>query len=245
MSESAIDSYLADMRGSLSGPRRLKAELLQETRDSLDDAVEAFREVGYDQHEAESMALADFGTVAEVAPAYQRELALAQARRTARWFVVLMAAQMFLADESWQSTGAWSDRQPSALYLVFTRFWDYSQMLFVVVAVLALFTFGLGVRYVSAPWRFARITGMVTLVVLGLKALASFVLLAATPNLASGILSHVSLTSPKSLLTLVGLAIWVLPNWYVGISAIRCIAVSTARRLGTADLGRRRSALYP
>ncbi|MFC4587985.1 permease prefix domain 1-containing protein [Sphaerisporangium corydalis] len=231
------------MNRSLSGPRRLKADLLLEARDSLDDAAEAYREAGYHHTEADSMALADFGTVPEVAPAYQRELALAQARRTARWFVVLMAAQMFLADESWQSTGAWSDRDPAPLYLVFTRFWDYSQLIFVIVAVGALFTFGLGVRYVSAPWRFARVTGMVTLSVLGLKALASAVFLMATPHLASGMVSSISLTRPGSLLTLVGLAIWVLPNWYVAISAVRCIAISTARRLGTTDLSRRRSAL--
>ncbi|GII81011.1 hypothetical protein Sru01_59930 [Sphaerisporangium rufum] len=245
MSQSLIDSYITEMGRSLSGPRRLKSDLLLEARDSLTDAVDAYRDAGYAEEEAQSMALADFGTVAEVAPAYQRELALAQARRTARWFVVLMAAQMFLADESWRSTGAWSDQDPTAGYLFFTRFWDYSQMIFVVVAVLALFTFGLGVRYVSAPWRFARATGWLTLAVLGLKALASAALLLATPNLASGMVSSISLTHPASLFTLLGLAIWVLPNWYVAISAVRCVAISTARRLGTAELGRRRSALYP
>ncbi|WP_433254720.1 permease prefix domain 1-containing protein [Streptosporangium sp. CA-135522] len=242
MSQGLIEAYIEELRRTLSGPRRLKADLLVESGDSLVDAMEDYRHSGYSEAEAEVMAVADFGAVAEVAPAYQRELALAQARRTVRWFVLLMAVQMVLASESWKSTGAWSDRQPTDGYLLFTRFWDYSQMAFVVMAVAALFAFSLGVRYVSAPWRFARITGMLTLAVLALKALASAVFLVATPHLASGMVSTVSLTHPESLLTLAGLLVWILPNWYVAASAIRCIVISTTRKLGTAELSRRRTA---
>ncbi|NRQ37347.1 hypothetical protein HII36_36755 [Nonomuraea sp. NN258] len=200
MSRSSIDSYLADLKHDLRGPRRLKAEFLQEARDSLDDAVEALREEGHDDREAESLALADFGTLAEVSPAYQRELALAQARRTAWWFALVMALQLFQAKQSWRDTGAWSDSEPHPLYLVFIQVWGYGQILFVGLAGVTIFIFGLGTRYVDAPWRFARLTGLATLIMLVLKAGVSVVLLLTTPYLAASILSELSPSAPGSLL---------------------------------------------
>src|SRR5207244_7286136 len=78
-----VDRYVAGLGAALRGPRRVKADLLVEARDSLVDAAEAYRAEGATQAEADRQAVAEFGTLAEIVPAYQAELAVAQGRRTA------------------------------------------------------------------------------------------------------------------------------------------------------------------
>jgi hypothetical protein len=78
-----IDAYVAELGGILRGPRRAKADLLDEARDSLVDAVRAYQDRGLDRQAAERRAVEEFGDVAEIAPGYQTELGLVQGRRTA------------------------------------------------------------------------------------------------------------------------------------------------------------------
>jgi hypothetical protein len=98
-----VDVYLTALSKELWGPRRRKADLLAEARDHLTDATEAFEADGLDKHDAEQHAVADFGTIEEVAPGYREELAVSQSRRTA----VLLFAALIIQPIVWQE-GAWS-----------------------------------------------------------------------------------------------------------------------------------------
>nr|WP_202891660.1 permease prefix domain 1-containing protein [Kribbella shirazensis] len=94
---------MAALSRELRGPRRRKADLLAEARDHLTDATEAFEADGLDTYDAEKCAVADFGTIEDVAPGYRADLAVSQSRRTA----VLLFAALIIQPIVWQE-GAWS-----------------------------------------------------------------------------------------------------------------------------------------
>jgi hypothetical protein len=79
-----VEDYLAELTSSLHGPARAKAAMLREVRDGLVDAVEAQTRFGVPPDQAAHRAVRDFGTADEIAPSFQRELTIAQTRRTAR-----------------------------------------------------------------------------------------------------------------------------------------------------------------
>ncbi|WP_175408641.1 permease prefix domain 1-containing protein [Streptomyces sp. TRM64462] len=80
----ATDGYVEALAAVLHGPARLKARMLEEIRDGLHDTVAAYAGAGLPAAQAATAAVRDFGTPQELAPALQRELTIAQARRTAR-----------------------------------------------------------------------------------------------------------------------------------------------------------------
>ncbi|WP_213452995.1 permease prefix domain 1-containing protein [Rhizomonospora bruguierae] len=82
--EQVIDQHLRALERRLAGPGRLKADLLAEAHDDLLDAAEAYRAQAVPAA-AEARAVTDFGPLRRVAPDYQTELAVAAARRAARW----------------------------------------------------------------------------------------------------------------------------------------------------------------
>src|SRR5262245_50362297 len=88
-----IDAYIDQLRGTLRGPRRATADLLTEARDSLVDAAEAYERDGFGRAAAETRAVREFGDVRVVAPEYQNELGLAQARRTALLVLAVITLQ--------------------------------------------------------------------------------------------------------------------------------------------------------
>ena len=79
-----VEDYLATLTSALHGPARAKAAMMREVRDGLVDAVEAQTRFGVPHVQAARRAVRDFGTADEVAPSFQRELTIAQTRRTAR-----------------------------------------------------------------------------------------------------------------------------------------------------------------
>ena len=79
-----VEDYLAALTASLHGPARAKAAMMREVRDGLVDAVEAQTRFGVPPDRAARRAVRDFGAPKEVAPSFQRELTIAQTRRTAR-----------------------------------------------------------------------------------------------------------------------------------------------------------------
>ncbi|MCK8678385.1 permease prefix domain 1-containing protein [Streptomyces lichenis] len=93
MEDRHIDRHMAELGRSLRGPRRLRADLLAEARDGLEDAAAAYREAGLDREDAERRAVADFGPVRLIAPGYQSELGLAEGRRTALLICAVLTAQ--------------------------------------------------------------------------------------------------------------------------------------------------------
>ncbi|WP_053719783.1 permease prefix domain 1-containing protein [Saccharothrix sp. NRRL B-16348] len=79
-----VENYLATLTTALHGPARAKAAMMREVRDGLDDAVEAQTRFGVPRVQAARRAVRDFGAADEIAPSFQRELTIAQTRRTAR-----------------------------------------------------------------------------------------------------------------------------------------------------------------
>lgn len=83
-----IDEHVAALAGALHGPVRVKERMLTEARDALIDAATDIAEGGSADGRADDraarQAVDDFGSVKDIAPAFQRELTIAQARQTAR-----------------------------------------------------------------------------------------------------------------------------------------------------------------
>ncbi|MGW4111115.1 permease prefix domain 1-containing protein [Actinosynnema sp. NPDC004786] len=79
-----VEDCVAALAASLHGPARAKAAMMREVRDGLHDAVEAQTRFGVPRGQAARRAVLDFGSADEVAPSFQRELTIAQTRRTAR-----------------------------------------------------------------------------------------------------------------------------------------------------------------
>lgn len=118
-----IDEYVRALDRSLSGPARVKRELVREARHSLEDAAEAYVEGGLDPRSANVRAVADFGRLADLAPAYQAELAALSVRRLARRIAAAAAALTAGADLMWQGA-PWTGPAPPAGYPVLTAVLD-------------------------------------------------------------------------------------------------------------------------
>lgn len=166
---------MADLSSALSGPRRCRADLMAEARDSLEDATEAYEAGGLQRLEAERSAVDDFGDLSEVVPGYRAELGIAQSRRTALMLFLVMIVQPIV----WQE-GAWAwTQQPEGT----TPFLDLLNQsvkvtgsLSIVGAVLAVVGTGLGLRY---PWlrdRVARATAVFALVSAGAVGAIAFLM---------------------------------------------------------------------
>ncbi|GAA0942657.1 permease prefix domain 1-containing protein [Actinocorallia libanotica] len=107
MSAGPIEAHVAELSAALHGPARLKSRMLEELRGGLADAAaDLSPEPDTDASaDAARRAVAEFGTVAELAPAFQRELTLAQARQTALTMAVLLP--LLIAGRHWAgSSGA-------------------------------------------------------------------------------------------------------------------------------------------
>ncbi|GAA1293155.1 permease prefix domain 1-containing protein [Saccharothrix xinjiangensis] len=84
MSADPVADYVTALAGALRGPARVKSAMMREVHDGLTDAVEAQTRAGVPRAHAARHALREFGATDELAPLFQRELAIAQARLTAR-----------------------------------------------------------------------------------------------------------------------------------------------------------------
>ncbi|MDX3226153.1 hypothetical protein [Streptomyces sp. ME19-01-6] len=89
-----IDEHVAALAAALHGPARVKDRMLTEARDALTDAAadiaHGTRRDGRADDHAARQAVDDFGSVEDIAPAFQRELTIAQARHTARRVALLV-----------------------------------------------------------------------------------------------------------------------------------------------------------
>ncbi|ADJ42873.1 hypothetical protein AMES_1051 [Amycolatopsis mediterranei S699] len=91
-----IDAYLGELDRRLHGCGRFKADLLEEARDGLHDAADAYRAGGWSEEDAQRRAVADFGPAAVVARDYQAELGMLSGVRTL-WKLVLGVPAMQIA----------------------------------------------------------------------------------------------------------------------------------------------------
>ncbi|MCS7479769.1 permease prefix domain 1-containing protein [Umezawaea endophytica] len=117
-----IDEYVGDLARRLRGPAHVKADLLAEARDSLDDAADSYRDTGLSTEDAERRAVGEFGPLAVVAPGYQAELAAAHAATMLRTVMLLIPLTYVL----WELNrmfwiGPWTafDQGPTPSWYVF------------------------------------------------------------------------------------------------------------------------------
>lgn len=150
-----IDAYLTELGTALRGPRRAKSDLLAEARDHLVDTTEKYERDGLERPAAERAATADFGALAEIVPAYQAELGLAQGHRTALGVLFMSAAQPFVWGYAFRWVSGSSTAQPqSADDLV-----EDLGGLTILLALLAVIAYRFGMRHPRIRTKLAQITG--------------------------------------------------------------------------------------
>jgi hypothetical protein len=114
----AIEGHVRRLDRALTGPRRLKADMLREVRHGLVDAAEAYEADGV--ADPERRAIDEFGAVPEVAPAYQAELASSATRSVALRVTAAYGVGAFAANLMW--TGApWVGEPPPAAFQVLAQ----------------------------------------------------------------------------------------------------------------------------
>lgn len=160
----AVDptQYVVRLGAALVGPRRARRDLLREVADHLEDASEAYVRAGLTEAEAGARAVADFGTVAEVAPGLQTTLAVASSRRTVALLLTVLGVQPFLWDSGLAGLlgldGAASE--PSGrVYAVLDGLVEYGGGVVMAGALLLLVGCGIGNRWFHAGPRIALVTG--------------------------------------------------------------------------------------
>lgn len=222
MVDGPIDTYVASLRGALRGPRGAKADLVTEARDSLFDAAERYEQDGLDRHEAERIAVDEFGAVHELAPDYQRELALAQGRRTGLLVALAVAAQGIVSEVAWRTAAVDWTWQPNRFYMVLANTVDYAGYAVFFGALLAALVCGIGTRYINVGRRFVRATGIAVLATVAFFVPASMALSTLSP--AWHTTASAASTTPLQLLatTVTG----ALPLWMV-YSGLRCVRAAT------------------
>ncbi|UPK76621.1 permease prefix domain 1-containing protein [Nocardioidaceae bacterium SCSIO 66511] len=146
---SAVDTYVADLGAALHGSARAKHDLLQEARDHLVDAADAYVDEGMTMPAAEQRAVRDFGTLPEVAPSYQAILSVGQTRRVGLWMLAAIVAQPF-AWEFWATLpyGQYADARGG----VFEYLDAYVETVGAATLVFALLTVvgcGIGTRFLG------------------------------------------------------------------------------------------------
>jgi hypothetical protein len=186
MPTDTIDGHLRALAAVLPGPARARTSLLGEARDGLVDAATAYRAAGYPPERAEELAVADFGTVGELAAEYRAELALSQGRRTLLVTLAVQVGVWLLSEVSWRlgRHEMWGAAQPSDAYRLLARAVDAAQLVpvgFAALAVAVAFTYGQ--RFLGRPDLLARVSGVFGLVVAGLMLVSCAVMSAATPGL--------------------------------------------------------------
>ncbi|RRS00171.1 permease prefix domain 1-containing protein [Glycomyces terrestris] len=93
-----MNDYIAAVAAPLRGPRRVRADMLAEIEDGFEEAVAEHVAAGLDRERAQAAAAAEFGAPGIVAAEVQRELAAAQARRTAWTLLVTLPAMTIMWD---------------------------------------------------------------------------------------------------------------------------------------------------
>lgn len=155
-----VTPYLAELDAALAGPSRVRRDLLREARDHLTDATDAYLRAGYDPAEAERQAVADFGTVDEIAPAFQTTLAVAGGRRTS-W---LLLAVLLIQPLVWDGPLSSHDAPPDGLFFaILDKGVEYVGGAMILAAVLLAAASGIGNRWFRAGRGIARLTSYVAI----------------------------------------------------------------------------------
>jgi hypothetical protein len=220
-----IDEYVRTLDRALAGPGRLKGDMLREARHGLADAAEAYQEEGLPRAEAERRAVAEFGEVGTLAPAYQAELGLGVARRLALKMVLVPVLFATLADFMWRGS-PWSTStsgpHPPDGYMFISRAQDYLGYVWAGLAMAVYLWLAWAARRGRPTGRVTvRAIGLVTLSIVGLTWLAGTVI-----YLWSLSLWDAALTWPPMIAG--GLLVGALYSW-LAYSAVSCVAAAPRR----------------
>ncbi|WP_432836594.1 permease prefix domain 1-containing protein [Dactylosporangium sp. CA-092794] len=214
-----IDDYVEGLAAALRGPRRTRAEMITEARHSLQDAAAAFEDAGLPPLAAERRAVAEFGTLRQVAPGYQAELAIHQGRRTATWIALALPAVNVLTLLMWWDS-PWTIADASHLYRTVLEHFRSTSFLAAAIAALAVAGFSWPGRYlgIGDGVRYSRVVGLGTVTFLGLHGLVGAAMFGLSiyqwPAAA---------TWPPVLL---GMAVSVAAFGYAGLLALHCVSVA-------------------
>ncbi|MGI5244994.1 permease prefix domain 1-containing protein [Dactylosporangium sp. CA-139066] len=211
-----IDAYVTALSRALRGPRAAKADLVAEARDGLADAAAHYEEDGLDRAAAERAAVEEFGAVADLAPEYQRELALAQGRRTAILIGAGVAAQSIASELAWRSAATGWTWEPGRAYAVLANLVDYTAYAVVAGALLAVLACGIGTRYVNVGRSFVRGTGIAAFAVVAFFAAGGILLTLFSP------FGHQHSGSTSLLSAAAHLVTYTVPLW-MAYSGLRCV----------------------
>ena len=160
MDDMTTASYVRHLDEALVGPRRPKRDLMREAGDHLEDATDAYRAAGYDADAAQEMAVADFGSVEEIAPSFQTTLAVASSRRTAWVLFAALGIQPFL----WDGPLGPNEPDPDGLfYAILDVGVEYGGGLMILTSLCLLVATGIGNRWFAAGRGIARLTSFTTL----------------------------------------------------------------------------------
>lgn len=119
MTAPTVDAFVAELAHAVHGPGRVRRNILREVHDGLTDAAEAHAAGGLDPVAAEEQAVAEFGTVDELAHLYQAELTVRRGRATALFVIVAFPGMVLGWDLVWRAGVGWSSQPgPAELELV-------------------------------------------------------------------------------------------------------------------------------
>jgi hypothetical protein len=217
--QDVIEPYVDELARSLRGPRRVKADLLAEARDALTDAATAYERDGLGRPVAEARAVAEFGTVDEVGPHYQSELAFSQGRRTALLLLFILIGQAVAWRTVWPQLrpGPVADPTPASAALGQALGW--LAVVAVVGSLVSVLACGVGVQWLGdgSP-RVIRGTGVFALAVAVSLTVLSVLLALLAPR--TGSLLSLSVGLPWSI------AFLLIPMVSVAMSGRRCLATA-------------------
>ena len=215
-----IDRFVAQLERTLSGPRRAKADMVDEIRDGLHDAADAHQCCGLDAVAAQRRALAEFGTVKQLAPALQAELAMTQARRTALLITVVLASQplVWRAVDALLTDGAHAGQGGPGYALVNTLTQCTGTGTIIACLLASGLVTGPGARHLGCPTGVARAVGA-----LGYAACVVFAALGVALTLLGTAPSPWTLAGLPTTALLLGA-----PLLGVGIAARRCLRAAHA-----------------
>jgi len=218
-----IDDYVADLDRALAGPHGAKRDLVVEARDSLIDTADAFEAEGLERAEAERLAVAEFGPVAEIAPGYQSELTVMAGRRLGLLLFISVPLTALMWSLVWRLHPAdpptWVARP--GWYVMVSRLLDITQLVTGVYGGLALLALGRGARWIRRPRLVTRSLGIVVWGMLPIVGGMSLLLSYSAPG--PGTMTDFL---PAVLANLVTAAFWGLQIY----GATRCIRVTRATR---------------
>jgi hypothetical protein len=223
-----IDAYISSLDRSLRGPARAKGDLLTEARDGLVDAAESHQVQGLGREDAERRAIAEFGPMPEVAAAYQVELGIGQARRTALAVLVVMASQPVVWNYAWRSLPHGRVHAVGELFAFASQIVEWLAGLAVVGALLIVGACGIGLRLADLGRRIPMLGAIFGLAVSSVFATFGVVLTLLSPAAEArsiGSLSGLPWTVVFLMIPLAGVA----------VTARRCLELARACRFSPTE----------